>query len=113
MGDIAEGLIDGTFDSITGEYLGEGPGYPRTNYREPKQKRETSNAAKERGVTKWLQNNGYVKNHGILLKTFLEQEQMHLNMNRYSTVRQMKVHISKYCFKEFVFWCKNNKDCKI
>jgi len=29
MGDIADGLIDGTFDSITGEYLGEGPGYPR------------------------------------------------------------------------------------
>lgn len=32
MGEIADGLIDGTFDSITGEYLGEGPGYPRTNY---------------------------------------------------------------------------------
>jgi len=30
MGDIADGLIDGTFDEITGEYLGEGPGYPRT-----------------------------------------------------------------------------------
>lgn len=29
MGDIADGLIDGTFDSLTGEYLGEGPGYPR------------------------------------------------------------------------------------
>lgn len=30
MGEIADGLIDGTFDEITGEYLGEGPGYPRT-----------------------------------------------------------------------------------
>lgn len=29
MGEIADGLIDGTFDSYTGEYLGEGPGYPR------------------------------------------------------------------------------------
>ena len=29
MGDIADGLIDGTFDSLTGEYLGEGQGYPR------------------------------------------------------------------------------------
>ncbi len=33
MGEIAEGLIDGTFDSVTGEYLGEGPGYPRTRER--------------------------------------------------------------------------------
>ena len=30
MGDISDGLIDGTFDSLTGEYIGEGPGYPRT-----------------------------------------------------------------------------------
>jgi len=30
MGDIADGLINGDFDSETGEYLGEGPGYPRT-----------------------------------------------------------------------------------
>jgi len=30
MGDIAEGLLDGTFDMHTGEYLGEGPGYPRS-----------------------------------------------------------------------------------
>ena len=29
MGEIADGLIDGTFDSLTGEYIGEGPGYPR------------------------------------------------------------------------------------
>ena len=104
MGEIADGLIDGTFDSITGEYLGEGPGYPRTQYRD---KKETSNAAKERGITKWLQSNGFTKNHGTLLKTFLEEQQPHLNMNRYSSVRQMKVHISRHCFGKFVFWCKN------
>ena len=34
MGDIADGMIDGTFDSLTGEYLGEGPGYPRTTDKE-------------------------------------------------------------------------------
>lgn len=33
MGEIAEGLLDGTFDSITGEYIGEGCGYPRTMYK--------------------------------------------------------------------------------
>lgn len=30
MGEIAEGLLDGEFDYITGEYLGEGVGFPRT-----------------------------------------------------------------------------------
>lgn len=30
MGEIADGLINGDFDSFTGEYLGKGPGYPRT-----------------------------------------------------------------------------------
>jgi len=31
MGDIADSLINGEFDFITGEYLdGESPGYPRT-----------------------------------------------------------------------------------
>lgn len=30
MGEIADGLINGDFDSLTGEYIGEGDGYPRT-----------------------------------------------------------------------------------
>ena len=30
MGEIADSLISGEFDCITGEYLGEEVGYPRT-----------------------------------------------------------------------------------
>lgn len=30
MGEMAEGLINGDFDFHTGEYLGEGGGFPRT-----------------------------------------------------------------------------------
>lgn len=30
MGEIADMMIDGTLDCETGEYLGDGPGYPRT-----------------------------------------------------------------------------------
>lgn len=30
MGEIADMMIDGTLDMHTGEYLGKGPGYPRT-----------------------------------------------------------------------------------
>ena len=32
MGDMAEGLLDGTFDSEDGEYLGEPCGYPRSRF---------------------------------------------------------------------------------
>lgn len=37
MGEIAEMMLDGTLDCETGEYLGEGDGYPRTarQMREP------------------------------------------------------------------------------
>jgi hypothetical protein len=30
MGEIAEMMLDGTLDCVTGEYIGPGPGYPRT-----------------------------------------------------------------------------------
>jgi len=30
MGDVADAMIDGEFDYITGEYIGPGVGYPRT-----------------------------------------------------------------------------------
>jgi predicted ATP-grasp superfamily ATP-dependent carboligase len=30
MGDIADSMIDGEFDYISGEYIGPGVGYPRT-----------------------------------------------------------------------------------
>jgi hypothetical protein len=30
MGDISDSIIDGEFDYITGEYIGEAVGYPRT-----------------------------------------------------------------------------------
>ncbi len=30
MGDIADSLVDGEFDFLTGEYIGPGLGYPRT-----------------------------------------------------------------------------------
>lgn len=48
MGDIAEGLIDGTFDSITGEYLGEGHGYPRSiHWDKPKGRNSSVNGVKQ------------------------------------------------------------------
>lgn len=64
MGEIADGLVDGTFDYITGEYLGEGPGFPRSfhdNYK-PLKRVHTgpySQDQKIAGITKWLYNKGF------------------------------------------------------
>ena len=81
MGEIADSLISGEFDCITGEYLGEAVGYPRTHaddsreYVSPVEKKPTSkqnvcitNMCKDRGfsnrkkvelIAKFLYNKGY------------------------------------------------------
>ena len=81
MGEIADSLISGEFDCITGEYLGEAVGYPRTlaygrhEYMPPVEKKPTSkanvcitNMSKDRGfsnrekielVAKFLYSKGY------------------------------------------------------
>lgn len=53
MGEIADGLINGDFDFHTGEYIGRGGGFPRTN----EKYRKTGCNAKL-GVTSWLERNG-------------------------------------------------------
>lgn len=53
MGDIADGLINGDFDFYTGEYLGEGYGFPRTHDKSldwEKKKIKYSNQTRERAV---------------------------------------------------------------
>ena len=81
MGEIADSLISGEFDCITGEYLGEAVGYPRTHaydrreYVSLVEKKPTSkanvcitNMCKDRGfsnrakielVAKFLHSKGY------------------------------------------------------
>jgi len=48
MGDIADSLIDGEFDYITGEYIGSPCGYPRTfsNYQPSLSKKKRSKIKK-------------------------------------------------------------------
>lgn len=72
MGEIADSLISGEFDYITGEYLGEEVGYPRTRaygrreYVPPVEKKPTSkanvcisNMCKDRG----FDNRPYISYH--------------------------------------------------
>lgn len=68
MGDIADGLVDGTFDSVTGEYLGKGPGYPRTfekgkvrPYITSKKVGKMTNCKKLNGIMKFFNGYGYFR----------------------------------------------------
>lgn len=62
MGEIAEMLLDGTLDSITGEYIGKPCGYPRTRERMGiKQTIKFHNrGAMFNGVATFLDTKGYV-----------------------------------------------------
>lgn len=40
MGEIADAILNGDFDEVTGEYIGPGDGYPRSFHRKPQQPKE-------------------------------------------------------------------------
>lgn len=74
MGDIADAILDGEFDEVTGEYIGEGVGYPRTltkNYIHNKSKYRKY-SAKLFGVIKFLNNRG-LPNWQEIMKEYLKQ----------------------------------------
>jgi hypothetical protein len=54
MGDMADAIINGDFDEVTGEYLGNGQGFPRTLAKNNK-----PNA--EYGVRKYLIQKGFAE----------------------------------------------------
>lgn len=63
MGEIADGLINGDFDEETGEYIGEGYGYPRSLQREARERKQNREKAAPsltvESVKKKLTDNGY------------------------------------------------------
>lgn len=46
MGDIADGMVDGSFDCLTGEYIGEPCGHPRVGRWDHLLKRELKEDSK-------------------------------------------------------------------
>ena len=54
MGEIADMMLDGTLDEQTGEYLGEGPGYPRTRDYNIGSKRERKTKGNVKGMKNFL-----------------------------------------------------------
>ena len=58
MGEIADGLINGDFDFLSGEYLGRGNGLPRSNHGNPLQTRKSDDLS-------WKKVTGFMNNSGI------------------------------------------------
>jgi len=116
MGEIADGMIDGTFDAETGEYLGEGPGYPRVTRRgkivaQHDAMLSSSHANKlykrraRKGTRMFLEGNGIVdriRKHTIL-KEYFHPELQDRNVD------SLMVEVQKD-FKKFKAWfLKNHK----
>lgn len=80
MGDIAEGILNGDFDEITGEYLGEGMGFPRSIHN--KNFSHIGNGFTNNpigGITKYLIRFNLTRNQKrALVKNYSEQK---LNLN--------------------------------
>jgi hypothetical protein len=87
MGEIADGLINGDFDSITGEYLGEGYGFPRSIHDDPAHYRND----RARHKAYW---NSLSKEQQEVMKTY----QSIRGKNNTSSYRMME--ISKFISKE-------------
>ena len=109
---MADDIIDGMFDSISGEYLGDAVGYPRTIHGyKPKRKLYTSNGAKYRGMVKYM-NSKNINNLIDCVNAFIEQSNKCSNdlLKKKWTFRNRCIYISSACFSDFAAFIGNNKN---
>lgn len=65
MAEIADGILNGDFDEQTGEWLGEGQGFPRSRYAHtPKKDKRSQN---KKSITQELDN---LRKQGYEIKSF-------------------------------------------
>ena len=78
MGEIADGLIDGDFDFFSGEYLGEGSGFPRSNSDDIDTHRTPRGNNPLKGIRNYLRNRGVIKkgDQRELMVEFVGEKQM-------------------------------------
>lgn len=112
MGEIVELMLDGTLDEWTGEYLGPGPGYPRS--RDPKHPSNmkgffkmfagNGNYNPRAGVEKWLLQRDCKDLEGIVRR--YQDEVLHLEgIPKHKTICK---HISSN-FPAFKKWFNSQK----
>lgn len=101
MGDIADSMINGEFDFITGEYIGRPTCYPRTRSKTCK------NGNPKKGISMWLTNNGIPKKEQFnILSKFINESTEH-NVEANSTKYYLCV-IASCNFNVFRKWVLNH-----
>lgn len=101
MGDIADMMINGDMDFETGEYLGEGGGYPRTAINRTKLGKTHKNKSVN-GIMKFMGMNGF-KNLSQAEKSITKYCEEKLNLS--GTINQKCEKIQED-FSSFVKWIK-------
>lgn len=106
MGEIAEMLIDGTLDFITGEYIGEGGGFPRTYHG----RREYSKRNKYQGVVNYIKSR-FPKQDDInfLLDAYADEHKLIVQVTNRNKINYFICEHIQENFKEFKNWYKNFK----
>jgi len=112
MGEIADMMINGDMDCITGEYLGEGYGYPRTRERGYSES-QVAYSPKQNyiGVASWLHKRGFVKKQDV--REILVAYATHLELPNPDSKgnNNISVHIQGD-FNKFTKWFKTYIDGK-
>lgn len=103
MGDIADMMINGDLDLETGEYLGEGQGFPRTR------EKHHSNNSQLRGVQKFLESRNIPKSdvQEIVKKFVIEV----LNVSKKVQKAGLRMHCQyvQAHFGKFAKWISEEK----
>lgn len=107
MGEIADSMINGEFDYITGEYIGKPVGYPRTNERkQPNTNKE--NYARSRGIRSYLKNNNIPpERYTDVVRAYFVNV---LGRSKNKKLNQMCAIIQEDGFNKFSTWFKNIAD---
>lgn len=93
MGEIADAMINGELDSITGEYIGRPVGYPRTL--------ENKNLNPTIGINIFLKKHGINKNDNSKIVTLYTETILNVGKNRNYTYRCMKIQENFNAFKQW------------
>lgn len=104
MGDIADMMIDGTLDAITGEYIGRGHGYPRTLDKSLPWERGSGRALNATyGVKNYLNSRGIdTSKHRDVIVTFFPEENVQsisnadLSLRISKDFKEFKEHVTKF-----------------
>jgi len=107
MGMHAEDILNGDVDHFTGEDLGQGQGYPRSQFNH----REPNRSAKKIGIEKYIKKHiGTKVKYHIVVNDFLEET----NKKIKGSHRYKIDHVSDFCFQEFANYIqkiKHNCQC--